>query len=294
MYRPFRSRGGSVESSRLAGHRLLVEAPMASSCREICWQLAGHGATLTLVERPGDDLALLCQLLPTPLGQRHRCLTLAVSDVTGESLCEQLLGITPASRPHTLVSLPGDGEWQLEAGRAMHVLHGSGWQPGVRQRVLECLSASLVTAGREELVEFILQPDGHLFAPVSACDHQHVRLHVPPLITGEESPLLMQLARHQGCHPISIERQVEQMVYPLCLLRAPGALARTRLRGGWALRRILGQPERMLDSGLEAIREALQRIVFRRQERRAVLGARRRGRGWGLQRPWAEKAGNRA
>ena len=95
----------------------------------------------------------------------------------------------------------------------MHVLHGSGWHAW-RAPAGTGMSLGLSCHGGAGGIGRVHTAAGWpLLAPASACAHQHVRLHVPPLDhRGRVAPLLMQLARHQGCHPVSIERQVEQMV----------------------------------------------------------------------------------
>ncbi|MEP4557011.1 hypothetical protein [Cobetia amphilecti] len=249
-----------LKPAGLAGHRVLVEAPMASSCRELCWQLAAAGAALILVEREGDDLALLCRLLPTPSGQQHRRLSLTHADVRGDALCTQLHNIPASESPDTLLSLPGDGRWHLESGRAWHVLERGGWPAEVRAKVLECLELYGSADSRRPLLELIVQADGDFFVPLATAKHSRIRLHTPALITGEEDPLLMRLARHQGNHPVSVARQARKLIFRLRLARAGHPLAYGWLMAGEALRRVIGGPRRMLERGALGLRE--QRMLL--------------------------------
>lgn len=253
---------------------------MASSCRELCWQLAAAGATLTLVERETDDLALLCRSLPTPCGQRHRCLTLTQTDVKGEALCAQVRDIPASQRPETLLTLPGDGHWHLESGRAWHAIEHGGWPAEVRVSLMECLASHIGAEGRRPLLELIMQADGEFFVPLATVKHSRIRLHSPALITGEEDPLLMRLARHQGNPPVSVARQARRLIWRLRLARAVHPLAQRGLLAGEALRRFITSPRRILERSALRLRE--HRILLmarllgwrhaRHQERRARSG----------------------
>lgn len=281
MFSPFRRRVEQRQHSSLSGHRLLIEAPMASSCRELCWQLASAGAALTLVERDNDDLALLCQLLPTPDAQQHQCLTLSAADTTGNSLCEQLLAMPTALCPNTLLTLPGDGDWQLENGRAWYVLKTRGWPLEIRDQVLRLLSAPWVLPETESLLELTLQSDGDFFTALPPPRHTRVRLHGPAMVTGEEDPLLMRLARHQGSHPVSVARQARNVILRLRLARTPSVTKRTWLRSIDRSRRLIGWPRRIVERGAVGLREEKMLLttrvdkwrLARHQARRTKAGA---------------------
>lgn len=288
---PHYRRLAKFSCSKLVGHHLLVEAPMASSCRELCWQLAEQGATLTLVQRGNDDLALLCRLLPTPDGQQHQCLTLCVASQdsaavdpsmqlsgTGRHLCKQLSALPPQQRPHTLLTLPGDGRWSLEDGRACHTLIPQGWGASVRKQILTWLERNASEQATHAL-ELILQSDADFLQPLASVGHVRVRLHSSPMVTGEEDPLLMRLARHQGDHPVKVARQARKLVFHLRLACAPHAPARCWLMTVEGVRRMIGWPRRTLERGAIGFREEKMVLVARLGRWRQARGHDRRVRG---------------
>ena len=105
-----------------------------------------------------------------------------------------------------------------------------------------------------------MQADGDFFVPLATAKHLRIRLHTPALITGEEDPLLMRLARHQGNHPVSVARQARALIFRRRLARAGHPLAYGWLMAGEALRRVIGGPRRMLERGALGLRE--QRMLL--------------------------------
>lgn len=277
MFSLSRRRFEQRQHSSLSGHRLLIEAPMASSCRELCWQLASAGAALTLVEREGDDLALLCHLLPALFGQKHQVLSLSPADSAGKMLCEQLSAMPDTQRPNTLLTLPGDGDWKLESGRAWYVLKTHGWPVDVRNRVLQLMNDGQSSAsGSTSFLELILQSDGDFFSVLPAPRHTRVRLHGPAMVTGEEDPLLMRLARHQGSHPVTVARQSRELILRLRLARTSHVAKRTWLRGIYTSRRLVGWPRRIVERGALSLREEKMLLTTRVDKWRSVRHQSRR------------------